>query len=84
MMMVLPAQRRVAVVEDEETIREGICFALRREGYHPDPFDDGLAAWERLEQAPADLVILDIGLPRMDGLDLCACGRDPSGCRLSS
>jgi two-component system response regulator ChvI len=62
--------RRVAVIEDEETIREGICFALRREGYVADAYDDGLAAWEALQRSVPDLVILDIGLPRMDGLDL--------------
>src|SRR6187397_1757540 len=39
-------QRVVAVVEDEATIREAVCFALRREGYAPDAFDDGLNAWE--------------------------------------
>lgn len=69
--MALPAARTVAVVEDEETIREGICFALRREGYRADAFDDGLIAWEQFETRLPDLAILDIGLPRMDGLDLC-------------
>ncbi len=64
-------QRRVAVVEDEETIREGVCTALRREGYEPQAFDDGLTAWESLDRDCPDLIILDIGLPRMDGLDLC-------------
>jgi two-component system, OmpR family, response regulator ChvI len=63
--------RRVAVVEDEETIREGICVALRRERYQADGFSDGLAAWEAFQQALPDLAILDIGLPRMDGLELC-------------
>ncbi len=63
--------RRVAVVEDEETIREGMCVALRREGHAPDPFADGLAAWDAFEKGLPDLVILDIGLPRMDGLELC-------------
>ena len=63
--------RTIAVVEDEETIREGIAFALRREGYHPESFDDGLTAWERFEMSLPDLVILDIGLPRMDGLEVC-------------
>lgn len=69
--MTAPAERRVAVVEDEETIREGICFALRRDGYQPEAFDDGLTAWTALQQALPDLVILDIGLPRLDGLELC-------------
>jgi two-component system response regulator ChvI len=63
--------RRIAVVEDEETIREGICLALRRDGHVPAPFDDGLSAWEAFEQDLPDLVVLDIGLPRLDGLDLC-------------
>ena len=62
---------RIAVVEDEETIREGICFALRRDGYQAEPFDDGLTAWESLQQSLPDLLILDIGLPRLDGLELC-------------
>ena len=63
--------RRVAVVEDEETIREGICVALRRDQYEAEGFQDGLTAWETLQQALPDLAILDIGLPRMDGLELC-------------
>jgi two-component system, OmpR family, response regulator ChvI len=66
-----PHARRVAVVEDEETIREGICVALGREQYHAQPFDDGQSAWEVLREALPDLAILDIGLPRMDGLELC-------------
>jgi two-component system response regulator ChvI len=67
----MPAARRVAIVEDEETIREGIALALRREGHHPEPFDDGLTAWEAMERLLPDLAILDIGLPRLDGLELC-------------
>jgi len=65
------SRRRVAVIEDENTIREGICYALTRDGYEPLPFDDGLTAWERLSDAIPDLVILDIGVPRMDGLEVC-------------
>jgi two-component system response regulator ChvI len=65
------APRRIAVVEDEETIREGICFALRRDGYQPAPFDDGLTAWTAMQAGLPDLVVLDIGLPRLDGLELC-------------
>lgn len=63
--------RRIAVVEDEETIREGICLALRRDLCEPLPFADGQAAWEALQAALPDLAVLDIGLPRMDGLELC-------------
>jgi two-component system response regulator ChvI len=61
----------VAVVEDEETIREGICSALRRELCEPHAFADGQAAWDALQANLPDLAVLDIGLPRMDGLELC-------------
>ena len=63
--------KTIAVVEDEATIREAICAALRREGYGAEPFDDGLLAWEAFERALPDVAILDIGVPRLDGLDLC-------------
>jgi two-component system, OmpR family, response regulator ChvI len=63
--------RTIAIVEDEETIREGIAFALRREGHRAEAFDDGVTAWEHFERSMPDLVILDIGLPRMDGLEVC-------------
>jgi two-component system, OmpR family, response regulator ChvI len=65
------AGRQVWVVEDEETIREGICSALRRDLCEPRQFRDGQEAWEAVETTMPDLAILDIGLPRMDGLELC-------------
>jgi two-component system response regulator ChvI len=66
-----PAGRLVAVVEDEETIRETVCLALAREGHRTEAFGDGLQAWESLAVGLPDLVILDIGLPRLDGLEIC-------------
>ena len=65
------AGRLVAVVEDEDTIREMVCLALRREGYRTEPFADGAAAWDAFARALPDLVVLDIGLPRLDGLEIC-------------
>jgi two-component system response regulator ChvI len=65
------AARLVAIVEDEETIREGISVALRREGHSASAFADGQSAWEAFQARLPDLAILDIGLPRMDGLELC-------------
>jgi two-component system response regulator ChvI len=69
--MTTQVARLVAVVEDEDTIREALCFALRRDGYRAEAFDDGQRAWEAFERALPDLAILDIGVPRLDGLDLC-------------
>jgi two-component system, OmpR family, response regulator ChvI len=62
---------RIAIVEDEDTIREAVSFALRQQGHQVQGFADGLDAWTAFDAALPDLVILDIGLPRLDGLELC-------------
>ena len=62
---------RVAVVDDEENIRETVGFALGREGYAVETFRDGLEAWERFEQVLPDLAVVDIVMPQIDGLELC-------------
>ncbi|MEM8996431.1 MAG: response regulator, partial [Acidobacteriota bacterium] len=61
----------IALVDDEEHIRETVGYALRKEGWRVETFPDGAAAWETLESAPTDVVVLDIMMPRMDGLELC-------------
>ena len=62
---------RVSVVEDEETIREAVGLALRKEGYEVALFGDGQEAWQAFEGALPDVAVLDIGVPRLDGLELC-------------
>lgn len=62
---------RVAIVEDEQNIRDNVAFALEREGYRVSGFADGISAWEAFQQELPELVILDIIMPRMDGLELC-------------
>ena len=61
----------VAVVEDEETIREAVASALKREGHRVETYADGAEAWRAFSAALPDLAMLDIGVPRMDGLELC-------------
>ena len=61
----------VAIVDDEENLRETVAYALRREGYHVDLYRDGQDAWEKLESELPDVAVLDILMPRMDGLELC-------------
>ncbi|HEY7500164.1 MAG TPA: response regulator transcription factor [Vicinamibacterales bacterium] len=67
----MSSARLIAVVEDEDTIRETICLALGKEGYRTEAFDDGVKAWDAFARALPDLVVLDIGLPRLDGLEIC-------------
>jgi two-component system response regulator ChvI len=62
---------RIFLVDDEESIRETVGFALGKEGYSVSLFADGAAAWDAFERTPPDLVIADIMMPRMDGLELC-------------
>ena len=61
----------VALVDDEPNILETVGFALRREGYRVDAYPDGLSAWQAFEDRLPDLAVLDILMPRMDGLELC-------------
>jgi DNA-binding response OmpR family regulator len=67
----MAATGHVAVVDDEESIRQTVGLALRREGYEVTTWDDGQAAWEAFRERMPDLVVLDILMPRMDGLELC-------------
>jgi two-component system, OmpR family, response regulator ChvI len=70
--MTIPASGGlIALVDDEESLRETVGFALRREGYRVESFADGLAAWQSFERSLPDLAILDVLMPRMDGLELC-------------
>ena len=66
-----PANSVVAVVDDEDNIRETVGFALRREGYPVEMYPTGLEAWRTFQQKLPGLVILDITMPEMDGLELC-------------
>lgn len=61
---------RVLIVEDEPRIREDIKQALTASGYTCDCADDGEDAWFRGDTESYDLVVLDLGLPRMDGLSV--------------
>ncbi len=58
-------------MDDEEHLRETVSRALRAEGYRTTVFSDGVEAWESFSAGLPSLVILDIIMPRMDGLELC-------------
>lgn len=61
----------VAFVDDEESLRTTVAMALRRDGFRVETFADGLEALNRFERGLPDLVILDLIMPRLDGLELC-------------
>jgi len=61
---------RVLLVEDDSDLGSGLQVALKPEGYTVDWLTDGLQALQALETDCFDLVILDLGLPRLDGLSI--------------
>ena len=62
---------RVLVVEDDLALSDVVSFTLRRAGYEVTAAYDGLAAVEAFEQVLPDLILLDLNLPRLDGLGVC-------------
>ena len=59
---------RILIVEDEPRIAADIRQGLESAGYVADVVSDGEAAWFRAETEPYDAMVLDLGLPRLDGL----------------
>jgi len=66
-----PTNHTVAVVDDEDNIRETLAFALRRDGYPVELYAHGGEAWTAFQRKLPGLIVLDILMPEMDGLDLC-------------
>jgi DNA-binding response OmpR family regulator len=62
---------RVLIVEDDEGIAIPLVRTLGREGYDVDRVDEGTAAVDRALAGGVDLMILDLGLPDIDGLEVC-------------
>ena len=61
---------KIALVEDDRNILTSVSIALESEGFSVDTYTDGDDALRGLSQKPADLAILDIKMPRMDGMEL--------------
>ena len=61
---------RILIVEDDAVLADGMSRALRNSGYSAHCLTDGVHAYDTLEAEPYDLAILDLGLPRLDGLEL--------------
>jgi DNA-binding response OmpR family regulator len=61
----------VLLAEDDSAIADPLSRALQREGYAVEVVTDGLSALEFADKGRADLLVLDLGLPGMDGLEVC-------------
>jgi two-component system response regulator RegX3 len=62
---------RILVAEDEPAILDSVLYALERDGFEVEGAEDGQTALERARSGEFDLLVLDLMLPRLSGLDVC-------------
>jgi len=67
----MPSDRTVLVVDDNPTVTKFVVSVLRPLGYKVDTASDGLEALKRVASAPVDLILLDLVMPRMNGMHFC-------------
>ncbi|MDW8002869.1 MAG: response regulator [Deltaproteobacteria bacterium] len=61
--------RKIMIVDDSQTIRRLISLVLKRRNYITIEAEDGMDAIEKLSTNPVDLIIVDLNMPNMDGLE---------------
>jgi two-component system OmpR family response regulator len=69
---------KILVIDDDDHLREVVRYALAREGFDVHEASDGEAAWSIIERVVFDLLVLDVGMPRLDGFALCRRVRERS------
>jgi DNA-binding response OmpR family regulator len=62
---------RILLVDDEQAILTLLSYPLRKDGYEVVPASDGMEALNRFAESRFDLVVLDVMMPRLDGLEVC-------------
>ena len=67
----MPTSSTILLVDDEESIQTLLTYPLERDGYRVVQARDGDEALRRFEEESVDLVVLDVMLPRLDGLEVC-------------
>src|SRR5438067_136357 len=67
----LDQRTTVLLVEDEESFVEALVVGLQREGFRVEVARDGIEAIEQFERVDPDVILLDVMLPRMGGIDVC-------------
>src|SRR6266403_1972357 len=70
---------KIILAEDDSAMRRFLVKALQNAGYDVISFDNGLSAYQRLREEPFELLLTDIAMPEMDGIELArrACELDP-------
>jgi DNA-binding response OmpR family regulator len=63
-------RRRILVVDDDEGVRTSVTWALEADGFCVESVQDGVSAIEQIESSPPSLVVLDLSLPGIGGLDI--------------
>jgi len=66
-----PGSAHILIAEDDRLTREHVASILLRAGYNVETVNDGQEAVDRVAQGPVDLVLLDVVMPRMSGLEAC-------------
>jgi two-component system phosphate regulon response regulator PhoB len=69
-------RRSIVVIEDEDAIRDVVAYNLRRAGYDVVTASDGRAGLDAVRRAVPSLVVLDVMMPELDGLEVCRALRD--------
>jgi DNA-binding response OmpR family regulator len=67
----MPDSSTILLVDDEDSIQKLLAYPLEREGYRVLQARDGVEALEQFASERVDLVVLDIMLPKLDGLEVC-------------
>ncbi len=63
--------KRILLVDDDQAIVKGVRYMLEQEGFTTDTAEDGEEALEKFRADPCDLILLDVMLPKMDGMTVC-------------
>ena len=70
--------KRILLVDDEPLIIKGLKYTLEQEGYETDSATDGAEALRKFENSAYDLILLDVMLPKKDGIEVCQRIRETS------
>jgi two-component system, OmpR family, response regulator len=67
----MPDSSTILLVDDEDSVQKLLAYPLERDGFRVVQARDGEEALERFQREPIDLVVLDLMLPKLDGLEVC-------------